>query len=213
MLPEQPIAKKYDMKAVKLSSKMMQLKFMPCQPWYIESRCHGSCCRSTVHKDGISVVIHPKEMDGLDFQGEEVVDGFLTAKNKRCPFQEDLGLCSLHKGDVNHGGYSNKKPFGCVTSPFTLNHNDTLIVRNRYKLLVCFKDARKFDVTSNCRGWDWREPLPAYVNFNPSLIRLFGLYAAHRITEHFDRQGDDITMVMHTDAYNMLKDNDNARKS
>ena len=199
------------MKWVKLSSKMMQLKFMPCEPWYIESRCHGACCRSSVHKDGISVVIHPKETDNPnEYAGKPLKDGFIVAENKRCPFQMKLGLCKLHPGPRGVTafietplGTPSEKPFGCVTSPFTLNHNDTLIVRNRYKLLTCFRDAKI--------GQD--KALPAYINFYPSLERLFGMMTSRRIREHFDRNGNDMTMRLARPMYDMLKDNDNARKS
>ena len=193
------------MKWVKLSAKMMKLKFMPCEPWYIEQYCHGSCCRSSVHKDGISVVVHEKERHRdskapLDeYTGEPVLYGFLMAKNKRCPFQEKLGLCKIHP----------KKPFGCVTSPFTLNHNDTLIVRNRYKLLKCFRDAKKQDVWSKIND---TLPKSAYENFYPSLQELFGMMTARRIYEHFDKNGDDMTMSMDDQVYQMLKDNDNTRR-
>ena len=196
------------MKWVKLSAKMMKLKFMPCEPWYIEQYCHGSCCRSSVHKDGISVVIHKNDranyVQGLkyvvdEYKGEPVLDGFLMAKSKRCPFQEKLGLCKIHP----------KKPFGCITSPFTLNHNDTLIVRNRYKLLKCFRDAKKQDVWSKVND---TLPKSAYENFYPSLQELFGMMTARRIYEHFDKNGDDMTMSMDDSTYQMLKDNDNARR-
>jgi hypothetical protein len=40
-------------------------------------------------------------------------------------------MCRLHD--------SPDKPTGCIISPFTINNGDTLIVRNRYRRLPCFK--------------------------------------------------------------------------
>ena len=67
------------MKWVKLSSKMMKLRFMPCEPWYIEQYCHGSCCRSSVQKDGISVVIHKNERVGLSKGLKYIANEFYSA--------------------------------------------------------------------------------------------------------------------------------------
>lgn len=90
-----------------------------------------------------------------------------------------------------HG--SEDKPFGCIASPFTLNKQGTLIVRNRYRLLKCYGD----------------EPTePAYRVFRQSLDMLFGNEEATRLCEHLDNGGGDITGYMHRTAYEMLLEND-----
>lgn len=95
----------------------------------------------------------------MEARGQRVVEGRLVTPAKRCPFQTDANLCGIH--------FTPDKPFGCIASPFTLNANNTLIVRNRYRLLRCYKDGTA----------------PAYKAFAASLTLLFGeAEAARRAT-------------------------------
>ena len=116
--------------------------------------------------------------------------GFLQPKpgGRGCPFKVD-GLCGLH--------FTPDKPFGCIASPFTLNKNDTLIVRNRYKMLPCY------------RGPAAKEP--AYKAFASSLELLFGVDEAQIISLLLDKGSGDIETVIPLENYKRLKDNDEAK--
>jgi hypothetical protein len=119
-----------------------------------------------------------------------VLDGFIQpeAGGRGCPFKRD-GLCSLHD--------TPDKPFGCVASPFTLNRRGLLVVRNRYKLLPCYR-------LQGPKG-------PAYRVFRSSLERLFGSDATTALTEHLDAGGGNMLLPMGADAHRMLVDNDRAK--
>jgi hypothetical protein len=98
-----------------------------------------------------------------------------------CGFKTPEHLCSLH--------HTGMKPFGCIASPFTLNHRDTLVISNRYRRLVCYKDGGR----------------PAYRAFATSLRLLFGPAEAERITEHLDAGGGDLEAGMLAEAYENLQ--------
>lgn len=177
--------------AVRVSARSLRLRFNGCDPEYIRDVCHGACCRSTVHPDGMLVVIHPREAAALRRRGAQVVDGHLRPRpgERGCPFQGPVDhLCALHD--------TPDKPFGCRASPFTLTVRHTLIVRNRYKLLKCFRDGRQ---------------LPAYVAFRASLDLLFGRAEAARVCDHLSRGGGDITAHMPARHARMLRDIDLTR--
>jgi hypothetical protein len=60
---------------------------------------------------------------------------------------------------------------------------------------------------------DGAPPLPAYRAFRLSLVLLYGTTEAARIAEHFDRsEYRDISSRMPDAVWNMLRDNDNAKK-
>ena len=84
------------------------------------------------------------------------------------------------------------KPFGCIASPFTLTKRDVLVVRNRYRLLRCYRDG----------------VLPAYRAFASSLVLLFGADVANILTEHLDRGGGDIWLPMPDTTHGFLRDGD-----
>jgi hypothetical protein len=137
------------------------------------------------------VTVHPSEQARVEGRGGIVIEGFLQPREgcRGCPFKKD-GLCGLH--------FTPDKPFGCIASPFTLNGRDTLIVRNRYKMLPCY------------RGKAAKEP--AYKAFFSSLSLLFGVVGAEMLVEHFDNGGNDLIMDMFLDNYQRLKDNDEAKR-
>ncbi|KKN60697.1 hypothetical protein LCGC14_0528960 [marine sediment metagenome] len=175
--------------SVKVSAASARLKFNGCEPNYIRDVCKAACCRSSVDPSGIIVTIHPSERLQVIAHGAKVKKGHLVSVNKQCPFQEENHLCGLHN--------TPDKPFGCIASPFTLNKNGTLIIRNRYKLLVCYNDGPK---------------LPAYVAFRASLDLMFGKKEAARIVRHLNSGGGDIIAYMPTDAYMKLMENDAAKR-
>ena len=176
---------------VKVSAKSARLLFNGCDPLFIASICHSRCCDSPGRPTGMMVTVHPFEQHRIEKRGGVVADGFLQPSNgcRGCPFKSlETHLCGLHG--------SGDKPFGCIASPFTLNQNDTLIVRNRYKLLPCYKAGRL---------------IPAYRAFSESLSLIFGKTEAERIVEHLDNDGDDLHAEVMPLAYRMLHDNDDAK--
>jgi DNA modification methylase len=172
---------------VKVSAAMARLEFAGCQPDYIRDVCHASCCQSSSSPTGTIITIHPREVPAIEARGGVVKDGLLQPKpgEKKCPFKTTEDLCGIH--------FTPDKPFGCIASPFTLNANGTLIVRNRYKTLKCYKDGDK---------------VPAYKAFSASLKLIFGEAEAARITAHLDAGGDDIMANMPAASYETLMTND-----
>lgn len=177
------------MVAVKVSAASARLPFHGCEPDYIRDVCKAACCRSTTAPGGCLVTIHPTEEIRVRARGADVAGGFIVPVARRCPFQAtDTNLCELHG--------TGEKPFGCIASPFTLNANGTLIVRNRYKLLRCYDDGPR---------------LPAFVAFRASLDLLFGLAEAARICLHLEAGGSDLRADMPAANHRMLIDNDAAK--
>ena len=182
-----PLLDVLEIVSVKVSAAMARLRFNGCDPEYIKNICHASCCESSTRPTGTLITIHPTETTAIQARGGCVQDGLLIPRSgeRRCPFKNSQNLCGLHSTPA--------KPFGCIASPFTLNANGTLIVRNRYKLLKCYRDGRQ---------------LPAYQAFRASLILLFGEAETARITEHLDAGGGDIIASMPRIHYQKLRDND-----
>ena len=171
---------------VKISAKSARLLFHGCEPGYIQAVCHAACCDAPSRPTGMLVAIHHSEQPRIEARGGRISLGLLQPiPGKRgCPFKTGAHLCALHGGQ--------DKPFGCIASPFTLNRNNTLIVRNRYKLLRCYRDGL----------------LPAYRAFGQSLVLLFGALVAARITRHLDAGGADLLVPMSASVREMLVTND-----
>ena len=178
-------------KTIKISSKMANLQFAGCSPSYIKNVCHASCCQSSTSNTGVKITIHPDEIKTISSLGGVVIDGLLQPRTgeKKCPFKKADDLCGLH--------FTPDKPFGCIASPFTLT-GETLIVRNRYKLLKCYKDGDK---------------LPAYKAFRASLDLILGIDEAERVCKHFSAGGGDILATITNKHYEMLKTNDDIKKA
>lgn len=170
---------------IKVSGPMLRQMFHPCIPDYIKANCNGRCCQGTGR---IMVTIHPSETARIESLGAKVSGGFIVADERGlCPFKTEEGFCKIHGDD---------KPFGCKSSPFTLNENGTLIVRNRYRLLKCGKgDGR----------------IPAYKAHRWSLAQIFGQPEADRIADKCESGVDAITATMPALYYAILKENDAAK--
>lgn len=178
---------------VRLSRASLLLRFHGCTPEYIRDVCHGRCCRSSSDPSGVSIAVLPGEAPALRTRGATVSQGYLQPSCGRCPFQGSEGLCGLHT--------TPDKPFGCIASPFVLTSRDTLIVRNRYKLLKCHRD--------------WKDQgLPAYVAFRASLDLLFGSQAELLIEElTAPHLSHDPLGWMERDAYASLRALSDVRKT
>lgn len=174
---------------IKISYKYANQKFNGCDPEYIKNVCHASCCQSTTSKNGTMITIHPSENIKIKKIGGKIKNGFLEPINKKCPFKTDDHLCGLH--------LSENKPFGCIASPFTLNKNNTLIIRNRYRLLKCYNDGKK---------------IPAFLAFKSSLDLLFGLEESNRIVNHLKNNNSDLIAYMSVEKYKILIENDSIKK-
>lgn len=176
---------------VKVSAASARQKFNGCEPEYIRDVCHGRCCESSVTPSGTMVTIHPSEEALIASLGGIVQNGLLQPNpaTRKCVFKNDQHLCGLHG--------SGAKPFGCIASPFTLNKNDTLIVRNRYRMLKCYNDGRK---------------LPAYIAFRSSLRVIFGDEWTTMIVDHLAAGGGDMQAPIEEIPYRILHDNDHIKQ-
>lgn len=175
---------------VTLSARSLRQRFNGCDPDYIATTCHAACCKAPTHPTGCRVAITTKDEAGVRARGATVTDGYLDPRpgTRGCPFQDrDTWLCSLH--------HTPDKPFGCIASPFVLTVRDTLVVRNRYRMLRCYDDGKR---------------QPAYLAFRASLELLFGDTAAG-IVAHMDAGGGDIEVAMLLDSYTLLAENAHTR--
>lgn len=176
------------MPLVLVSAKSARQEFHGCEPEYIATVCHGACCRSS--SGPILVTLLGPEEAAMRRRGVEVAGGLLAPGEKRCPFQTPAELCGLHGGP--------DKPFGCIASPFMLTARDTLVIRNRYRLLKCFRDGSP--------------PLPAYQAFRASLDLLLGQEEAEGLCGHLEAGGGDRLVEMRPGAYNALRAGDALKK-
>ncbi len=170
---------------IKISSASLRQLFHPCDLDFIKNECNATCCEQSTGDTLITV--HPLERG--NFEDWELNGNFLESVNGKCLYK-DNNLCGLHGTD--------KKPFGCIVSPFTLNSNNTLIVRNRYRLFKCYK------VTEG--------KIPVYEAHRHSLVRLFGEEKTTEIINHLDNGGGDITVKMDYKTHKILRDNDRIKK-
>lgn len=173
---------------IKISASSARQRFTACVPEYITTNCHGRCCKS--HDGHAKVTILPHEVKFFKKEGHKVDGGFLVTDGE-CPYLDAQGLCKLH-------GTGNK-PFGCTVSPFAINANNTLVVRNRYRMLRCYK----------CEG----PKLPAYINFKPSLIAIFGDANYKRIAAALGSGSGDIVLDVPVGIVDMLKAGQETRGS
>jgi len=162
---------------VKVSSKWLRHKFA-CSVDYIKNVCHGGCCEGSGR---ILISLLPDEQESHRQAGFDVKDGLLQAdpKTGKCPHKLSSGLCGVHGTDM--------KPFGCIASPFTLNSNNTLIVRNRYTRMKCHGQGEL-----------------AYKVFRASLDLIFGGDEAGRICAELDAGAGDIMATMPRKSYDAL---------
>lgn len=177
---------------VKISAASARLQFITCGPACIAAGCNGNCCDAPTRPSGCLVTIHPTEAAAIERKGGVIVDNLLQPRpgTRGCPFKS-LGLCKLH--------FSPDKPFGCKASPFTLNKNMTLVVRNRYKMLPCYKgNAPK---------------RPAYIAFRDSLVTIFGEERTSTICTHLGRGRGDYLVHLERAIVARLVDNDIAKKA
>jgi len=162
-----------------VSAKSCRLRFNGCEPDFIRDVCHGRCCESSSHPSGVRITILDEESPTIAERGGMVAGGFLQPREgqRRCPFKTSAHLCGLHQTD--------DKPFGCISSPFTLNKNDKLIVRNRYKMLKCYNAGPQ---------------IPAYIAFRESLKLIFGNQEPE-LHAHLEAGGGDKTVMTSARSY------------
>ena len=182
------------MTTVKINILALQQQFHECTPEFIRDVCQARCCRSSTDPSGIAVVVTQLEAVKLRELGA-VVDsetGRVAPVCRRCPFQSTANhLCQLHNTEA--------KPKGCIISPFTINKNNTLIVRNRYRLLPCFKaEGSK----------------PVYEAHSQSLVEMFGEKNAQLIFESAKEEKEGYLMLEIEDSLAAsLKHKNEASKS
>ena len=176
------------MNECKVSAAMMRQPFHPCDPDFIRDVCKARCCESSTAPGGTLITIHPTEQARIEALGGRVRDGRLEPSCRRCPFKTPENLCSIH---------GPSQPFGCIASPFTLTKKGTLVVRNRYRALKCFKAPGA---------------VPIYKAHSVALAVILGWKGAVRLAAHLDAGGGDIQMPIDPAVAALLLDNDAAKK-
>jgi hypothetical protein len=167
---------------VKVSAASMRQMFHPCTTHFIRDVCQARCCRSTTDPTGIAVTVTPLEAPRIRTLGATVGDDLrIEPVDRRCPFQDpDTHLCRIH---------DDGEPFGCIASPFTLNAKNTLIVRNRYRFLPCYKAP----------GSMW-----AYVAHGRALDAIFGERQAAWIVWRLDGGSGDLKTFVRAEVAEWL---------
>lgn len=149
---------------IKISKSWLTKKF-PCSEGYILNTCKGRCCQGS--GDKILVSLLPEEEKTQKEMGYDIEGGKLKPFNNFCPHKNLNGLCRLHN--------TPQKPFGCILSPFTINKNNTLVIRYRYSRLKCFNKG-----------------IEAYKVFRNSLVQLFGENQTTEIIEKIEKDDNNI---------------------
>ena len=157
---------------IKISSKSCRELFEGCSLKYILKVCHGRCCSAPAMELGFAVVVLQEELAVIQSHGGVVINNVLQPKpgEKRCPFFSDNGLCNLHE--------SGNKPYGCWLSPFTINKNNTLVIKNRNRMLKCYQDESVAKT-------------PAYIAYRKSLDMMFGEEESAKICQKLDDGSGD----------------------
>ncbi len=171
---------------INVSHCWLLTKWHKCVPSFIEENCKGKCCDSS--KGGTFISLLDNEMPLFEKHGAETENNVAKGGNNgKCVFKDNDSLCRLHS--------MHNKPFGCIASPFTLNRNDTLIIRHRYIHLPCFNGVY-------C----------AYDVFKKSLILLFGAVVTDEIIKDCKKGVLNKKYEMWHDAYHNLKFLDEIKK-
>lgn len=192
---------------IRVSVASMWQRFFGCEPDFIKDVCHSRCCDAPSKPGGSMVTIHRSEREAIEARGGTVGDDGFLVTEAGCNFKTDAFLCSLHT--------TPDKPFGCIASPFTLNAKDTLVVRNRYRRLPCYIRQAEHDHATYP---------PAFEAFRAGLDLIFEDEAV-RVVEYLEHYGDPhdpdnrldvprlLSFVMPRRSYEILKDNDAAKRS
>jgi len=139
-----------DWHKITIPYKEVSLKFNKCSHFYNNNICKAACCRDEnlmevpTLSDEWAYLWKRMKKDNL----RGTIERNMITSSHVCSFFKN-NFCSLH--NTKH------KPFGCRMSPFTV-HNDKLIVRSKYKKLICCTSKGE----------------PAYEVFQSSLEALFG---------------------------------------
>ena len=164
----------------------MQL-FHPCDEDFVKNVCNGYCCHSGSRN--AHIVINESDIPKLrKYRPDIVVQEGILQTGKLCLFKDKNGLCILH----NTPDY----PFGCRISPFTLNKNNTLIIRNRWRLLKCFKIKEG--------------KIPAYKVFRESLVAIFRELEAQQIIDFIEKNKCDLYSNVSEEIHQKIKEKNDA---
>lgn len=163
---------------IKVSVRMMRLRFQHCEKNYINKICKGRCCKQ---RNESKITILDEEIKGIESRGGVVKDNRLQLNaSGQCPFQIG-GLCILHETPYY--------PFGCSISPFALNKNNTLIVRHRYISMGCYNTIKA---------------LPVYKAQFWSLKHIFG-DETKKLVDKIRRAKEDFFVEVPDEVFNKMK--------
>lgn len=162
---------------IKISSKWLNKRFN-CNIDSIINSCKGRCCEGS---NKILISLLPNEVALQEKAGYKTKDGLLLADvhTGKCPHKQPNGLCLAHNTAL--------KPFGCNLSPFTLNKNNTLVIRHRYIMMPCYGAGEK-----------------AYKTFRYSLDLILGNKQASEISLMLDKGCGDIKATISEEIYNNI---------
>jgi len=176
---------------VHVSGKMARLCFEGCSLAYIQQTCHGRCCASSMRIGGALIAVHDLECASVKAAGGVVINGLLQTVDGRCPFQDaSTFTCTVHDTAA--------QPLGCRVSPFKLNDNGTLVIRQRNIALCCYRKTGG---------------IPAFKAYRSSLIAAFGDQEAARIVWLVEMGADTVLAFMPDRAFTILTGNNQARRS
>lgn len=158
---------------VKISGACITKRFN-CTKEYIRNVCHGKCCTGS---NKVLISLLPNEELFEQRIGNRVKEHKLqpNSETKKCPHLKRCGFCSIH--------FTKHKPFGCIVSPFTINKNNTIVIRYRYMVMKC------------CGSGE-----PSYKTFRKSLVTLFGEEKTDKITEYYENGNTDDMFIDIDDA-------------
>lgn len=169
---------------VLVSARSARSLWEGCSPEYIRTVCHGRCCR-VQGADGRFTTTIPLQHDqarllavlrgsaGGVLEGDPRTPSEVARGVFPCRHQTSCGMCSLHGKNAGPSVARPMplKPRSCTLSPWRVTSarertglvsgytRYTLSIRNRYRLLSCFKHERA---------------VPAYRAFRDGLVLLFG---------------------------------------
>jgi len=173
-----------------ISVKTFKNTWHGCDPGWIcsDDGCAGKCCQPG--GKGATVVVTDDEAKRLRKRGIAIKNGAIDLGDGRyCPCQDEDGLCKLHKtGD---------KPLTCVTEPLKVLSNGTIVVRDRFFLLKCFKVGG----------------MPGYKAWEGAFKRLFGDSQTKRIQKEIEAGADKVTAKMDAKLFETMVGLDSRRIS
>lgn len=173
------------MRTIKVSYKSLIQQFHPCNKEFIKNVCHGACCEMHSGDNKTHIPVLTGEENGLKkYRPEIEVKNGILSTGTRCIFQDQEGLCAIHD--------KSEYPFACRVVPFALNKNNVLIIRNRWRLMKCFRVKEG--------------KVPAYKAFRFNLEAIFDKEELGRIIKYIEIEKRDCEAFITGEVYKRMKE-------